>query len=205
MGDTSQRGDAVSTLFPGVDQSQSESHRRFRIFKQEGMAVAGKLTMKAPIEAGERFCEVPIFRDESTIFSCRVRLQMTEACSRSIETAARYLPIAQDREYNQHPNPVHTLGRRRGDGQVLCRTLSARITSDQLVAAAGRAKTTTAEMSREGTPIRYLRSTFIPKEEKCFCLFKGPSEAAVKQANERAKIPFDRVVEVQHIASEDLR
>jgi len=79
------------------------------------------------------------------------------------------------------------------------------ITSDQLVAAAGRAKTTTAEMSREGTPIRYLRSTFIPKEEKCFCLFEGPSEAAVKQANERAKIPFDRVVEVQHIASEDLR
>ena len=40
--------------------------------------------------------------------------------------------------------------------------------------------------------------------EKCFCLFEGPSEDAVRQANVKAEIPFDSVVEALHIASEDL-
>jgi hypothetical protein len=78
------------------------------------------------------------------------------------------------------------------------------ITPDQLGAAAGRAKSTTAEMSQAGTPVRYLRSTFVPGEEKCYCLFEGASEDAVRQAQERAQLPFDRVVEVQHLAAEDL-
>lgn len=78
------------------------------------------------------------------------------------------------------------------------------ITSDQLSAAAARAKVTTAQMSEEGTPIRYLRSTFVPSEEKCYCLFDGPSADAVEQANKRADIPYERVVEAIHIASEDL-
>ena len=78
------------------------------------------------------------------------------------------------------------------------------ITDDQLVAAAARCKKTTAQMSVEGTPVRYLRSTFVPGEEKCFCLFDGPSAEAVKQANERAEVPFERIVEAKHIASEDV-
>ena len=78
------------------------------------------------------------------------------------------------------------------------------ITSDQLSAAAARAKSTTAQMSEEGTPIRYLRSTFVPSEEKCYCLFDGPSANAVEQANKRADIPYERVIEAMHIASEDL-
>ncbi len=78
------------------------------------------------------------------------------------------------------------------------------ITSDQLEAAAARAKSTTAQMTQQGTPVRYLRSTFIPGEEKCFCLFEGSSAEVVKQANERAEIPFERIVEALHIASEDL-
>ncbi len=78
------------------------------------------------------------------------------------------------------------------------------ITSDQLSAAAARAKSTTAQMSEEGTPIRYLRSTFVPSEEKCYCLFDGPSADAVEQANKRADIPYERVVEAMHITSEDL-
>ena len=78
------------------------------------------------------------------------------------------------------------------------------ITSDQLSAAAARAKATTAQMSDEGTPIRYLRSTFVPGEEKCYCLFDGPSADAVEQANKRADIPYERIVEAMHIASDDL-
>ncbi len=78
------------------------------------------------------------------------------------------------------------------------------ITADQLSAAAARAKSTTAQMTQEGVPVRYLRSTFIPGEEKCFCLFDGPSVDVIKQANEQAEIPFERIVEAVHIASEDL-
>ena len=78
------------------------------------------------------------------------------------------------------------------------------IKPDELAAAAARAKATTAETSAEGTPVRYLRSTFVPEEERCYCLFEGPTEEAVREANERAEIPFEHIKEAMHIASEDL-
>ena len=78
------------------------------------------------------------------------------------------------------------------------------ITGDELAAAAARAKSTTAEMTEQGTPVRYLRSTFVPGEEKCYCLFDGPSAQAVEEANKLADIPYERVSEALHIASEDL-
>ena len=79
------------------------------------------------------------------------------------------------------------------------------ITPDQLTAAAGAAKSTTAQMTEEGTPVRYLRSTFLPGEDKCYCLFEGPSADAVRAANDRAHIPYDRVVEAMHLSAEDLK
>jgi hypothetical protein len=59
-------------------------------------------------------------------------------------------------------------------------------------------------MTRQGTPIRYLRSTFIPGEDKCFCLFEGPSAETVQEANDRAELPVERIAEAVHVASEDL-
>jgi len=78
------------------------------------------------------------------------------------------------------------------------------ITPEQLGAAASAAKETTASMTSEGTPVRYLRSTFIPGEDKCYCLFEGPSADVVKMANDRAQLPYDRIVDAMYIASEDL-
>lgn len=78
------------------------------------------------------------------------------------------------------------------------------ITPEALKDAATRAKLTTTEMTKEGPPVRYRRSTYVPGEEKCFCLFDAPSAEAVREANDRAQIPFERIVEAQHIASEDL-
>lgn len=78
------------------------------------------------------------------------------------------------------------------------------ITPEQLTAAAGRAKSTTAQMTQEGTPVRYLRSTFMPGEEKCFCLFEGPSAEAVEEANVRADVPYQRVVEAMHITADEV-
>ena len=52
------------------------------------------------------------------------------------------------------------------------------------------------ELRAEGTPVQYLGSTIVPGDEACFCQFEGASEAAVAQANERAGVPFDRIVAV---------
>lgn len=78
------------------------------------------------------------------------------------------------------------------------------IQPDQLAAAAGSAKHTTQAMTQEGTPVRYLRSTFIPGEDKCYCLFEGPSADVVKDANDRAQLPYERITEAMHLAAEDL-
>ena len=78
-------------------------------------------------------------------------------------------------------------------------------TPEQLGAAASAARATTTSMTNEGTPVRYLRSTFIPGEDKCYCLFEGPSADVIKTANERAQLPYDRIVNAMHIASEDLQ
>jgi hypothetical protein len=57
--------------------------------------------------------------------------------------------------------------------------------------AAEEAKTMTAE----GTPVCYLGSTIVPDEEACFCRFEGPDAEAVVRANERAGVPFSRIVQ----------
>ena len=77
-------------------------------------------------------------------------------------------------------------------------------TWEQVLDAARRVKRSAAELAAAGTPVRYLRSTFLPTDETCCCLFQAPSEDAVKQANDRAQLPYDRIVEVVHVAAEDL-
>ena len=77
-------------------------------------------------------------------------------------------------------------------------------TGERVAAAAKSARAATMAMARAGTPVRYLRSTFIPGEDKCFCLFEAPSPEVVQDANDRAGLPVDRIVEVIHLASEDV-
>jgi hypothetical protein len=49
-------------------------------------------------------------------------------------------------------------------------------------------------MRDKGVPVRYLGSTIILDDEACFCEFDAPSAAAVAEVNDRAGVPFDRVV-----------
>ena len=77
-------------------------------------------------------------------------------------------------------------------------------TTDQLPVAAGAAKSTTEQMTAEGVPVRYLRSTFVPGEDKCYCLFDGSSPEIVAEANQRAGLPFERIVEAAPITAEEL-
>jgi hypothetical protein len=77
-------------------------------------------------------------------------------------------------------------------------------TNAQLPGAAGAAKGATAEMTAEGMPVRYLRSTFVPSEHKCFCLFEGSSASAVQAAQERAGLPYDRIYEAEFITADEI-
>lgn len=67
------------------------------------------------------------------------------------------------------------------------------IPMDQLAAAQQRAIATAQEMTAEGKPIRYIRSTFVPESGQCMCLFESQDQETVKALNEKAKIPFTNV------------
>ena len=64
----------------------------------------------------------------------------------------------------------------------------------RLVSLLGNLGQVTQELRAEGTLVRYLGSTIVPGDEACFCQFEGASEAAVAEANERAGVPFNRIV-----------
>jgi len=68
------------------------------------------------------------------------------------------------------------------------------VTTDQLAAAQKRAIKSGIDLTAEGRAVRYIRSTFIPDEQKCMCLFEAPNPENVREANERAEIPFTRIV-----------
>jgi hypothetical protein len=67
------------------------------------------------------------------------------------------------------------------------------IPMDQLAAAQQRAIRTAEEMTKAGTPIKYLRSTFVPEDGRCMCLFESGSCENVEVLNRKAQIPFDTV------------
>lgn len=69
------------------------------------------------------------------------------------------------------------------------------IAMSDLAAAQQAAIATSQRFSAEGTPVRYIRSTFVPESGACMCLFEASGADAVKRVNEAAKIPFDRVIE----------
>jgi hypothetical protein len=73
----------------------------------------------------------------------------------------------------------------------------------KLVRLLGKLGNVTAELRREGTRVRYLGSMIVPGDEACFCQFDGPSEAAVAEANTRAGVPFDRIVEAVTVPAPD--
>ena len=77
-------------------------------------------------------------------------------------------------------------------------------TGEQVAAAAKRAKDSTAEMTREGTPVRYMRSIFIPGEDKCYCLFEAESADSVLQANQRAELPVQSISEALSITTDEI-
>jgi Protein of unknown function (DUF4242) len=61
---------------------------------------------------------------------------------------------------------------------------------------AQRARLAAEQLTRAGTPVRYLRSMFLPLDETCLLLYEAASADAVRTAAQRAALPVDRVTEV---------
>lgn len=59
-----------------------------------------------------------------------------------------------------------------------------------------RARLGAEELTREGTPVRYVCSIFVPEDETCFFLYEGASADAVLAAAQRAGLPVERVAKV---------
>jgi Protein of unknown function (DUF4242) len=62
-------------------------------------------------------------------------------------------------------------------------------------ALAARANAAAEELTREGIPIRFVRSVFVPRDETCFCFFEAPSADSVRKAVARAALDGDVVLE----------
>lgn len=48
----------------------------------------------------------------------------------------------------------------------------------------------------KGERIRYIRSTLIPGQSRCICLFEEDHRSLVRTVNETAQFPFSRIDEV---------
>lgn len=58
-----------------------------------------------------------------------------------------------------------------------------------------RARQVAELLTSEGTPVRYLRSIFVPDDETCFLMYEAGSAEAVRAAATRAELRFERVTQ----------
>jgi hypothetical protein len=74
------------------------------------------------------------------------------------------------------------------------------ITTEDLAVTQRAAIAASERLSADGQSVRYLRSTFLPEESRCFCLFQAPDPARVRELNEVAGLPFARIIEALELA-----
>jgi hypothetical protein len=73
------------------------------------------------------------------------------------------------------------------------------ISMDQLAGAQKAAIDLSQKMTAQGKKVRYIRSAFVPAEAHCMCFFEAANPEVVKELNETAKIPFNRIVEAMDL------
>jgi hypothetical protein len=76
--------------------------------------------------------------------------------------------------------------------------------ADKLPAAAAAAKQKCEELSKEGQRVQYVRSTYVPEGQKCYCLFEGVSRQAVEEVQKRAGLPYEKVHEAAFLTAKDV-
>jgi muconolactone delta-isomerase len=73
------------------------------------------------------------------------------------------------------------------------------VSMDQLAAAQKAAIDTGKEFTNEGRNVRYIRTTFVPGDFRCMCLFEAENADDVRAVNEKAQIPFTRITEAMDL------
>lgn len=73
------------------------------------------------------------------------------------------------------------------------------ISMEQLADAQKKAIQAGKELTAQGKEVRYIRSTFVPGESKCMCLFEAPNAEHVREANELGHIPYTRIVPAEDL------
>lgn len=73
------------------------------------------------------------------------------------------------------------------------------ITMDQLAAAQQAAIDTSRRFTEEGKPVRYIRSMYVPGDDRCICLFEAADAESVEAVNEEAGIPYTRITEAHDL------
>jgi hypothetical protein len=67
------------------------------------------------------------------------------------------------------------------------------ISMEDLAAAQQRAIATAEQFRADGKDVSYIRSTFVPGESHCMCLFDGADATLVAELNDVAQIPYTRI------------
>jgi Protein of unknown function (DUF4242) len=68
-------------------------------------------------------------------------------------------------------------------------------TPEQITAAHEAAHETSLRFAAQGHDVRYLRSTWVPGDARCMCLFEASDPRFVKEVNEAAHLTYSRIVE----------
>ena len=70
-------------------------------------------------------------------------------------------------------------------------------------ALAARSRDACRDLTSLGTPVRFLRSVFLPEDGTCLLLFDAASAGAVEEAGRRAALPAGPVSEIARAAAPD--
>ena len=76
------------------------------------------------------------------------------------------------------------------------------LTTEQARRAAGLLTHAARSLTREGTDVAFLGSTFVPDDEAVFSAFETSSAELVEAAHRLASVPVDRVVEALSLPRE---
>ena len=79
--------------------------------------------------------------------------------------------------------------------EFLVETYVAREDGASVARRAESARDAADRLTREGTPVEFIRSIFVPADETCFYLYEASSADLVQAAARSAHLRFERVVE----------
>jgi Protein of unknown function (DUF4242) len=79
--------------------------------------------------------------------------------------------------------------------EYLLETYVSRTGAEGVSACAERARRAAKRLTGQGTPVRFVRTVFVPEDETCFYLYEAASEEVVREAARSADLRIERIVE----------